>query len=79
MILSYKDGIPYSQGSGFFIDKNTLATNFHCVAGAELAKRFSANGLGGWYDYSCNSSVDVVPRNIYFKAEFRLISYEIEE
>ena len=35
MIISYKDGIPYSQGSGFFIDKNTLVTNFHCVAGAE--------------------------------------------
>lgn len=35
MILSYKDGIPYSQGSGFFIDKNTLVTNFHCVAGAD--------------------------------------------
>ena len=35
MIISYKDGIPYSQGSGFFIDKNILVTNFHCVAGAE--------------------------------------------
>ena len=35
MIISYKDGIPCSQGSGFFIDKNTLVTNFHCVAGAE--------------------------------------------
>lgn len=35
MIISYKDGMPYSQGSGFFIDKNTLVTNFHCVAGAD--------------------------------------------
>ena len=35
MIISYKEGIPYSQGSGFFIDKNTLVTNFHCVAGAD--------------------------------------------
>ena len=35
MIISYKDGIPLSQGSGFFIDKNTLVTNYHCVNGAE--------------------------------------------
>jgi hypothetical protein len=35
MILSYKDGVPYSQGSGFFIDKNTLITNLHCVEGSE--------------------------------------------
>lgn len=35
MIISYKDGIPYSQGSGFFIDKNTLVTNYHCVEGAD--------------------------------------------
>lgn len=35
MIISYKNGIPYSQGSGFFIDRNTLVTNFHCVAGAD--------------------------------------------
>ena len=35
MIISYKDGVPYSQGSGFFIDKNTLVTNYHCVAGTE--------------------------------------------
>lgn len=35
MIISYKDDIPYSQGSGFFIDQNTLVTNFHCVAGAD--------------------------------------------
>lgn len=36
MILSYKDGIPYAQGSGFFIDENTLITNFHCVEGADM-------------------------------------------
>ena len=30
MVLSYKDGIPSSQGSGFFIDKNTLVTNYPC-------------------------------------------------
>lgn len=35
MIICYKDGVPYSQGSGFFIDKNTLVTNYHCVAGTE--------------------------------------------
>lgn len=35
MIISYKDGVPYSQGSGFFIDNNTLVTNYHCVAGTE--------------------------------------------
>jgi hypothetical protein len=35
MVLCYKDGIPYSQGSGFFIDKNLLVTNFHCVAGSD--------------------------------------------
>lgn len=34
MIMSYKDGVPLSQGSGFFIDKNTLVTNFYCVAGS---------------------------------------------
>lgn len=34
MIVSYKDGVPLSQGSGFFIDKNILVTNFHCVAGS---------------------------------------------
>lgn len=35
MIISYKDGVPYAQGSGFFIGENTLITNFHCVAGAD--------------------------------------------
>ncbi len=35
MVLSYKDGIPSSQGSGFFIDKNTLVTNYHCVTEAD--------------------------------------------
>lgn len=44
MIVSYKDGVPYSQGSGFFIDKNTLVTNYHCVAGAEkLEFKLSGN------------------------------------
>ena len=27
MIISYKDGVPYTQGSGFFINKNTMVTN----------------------------------------------------
>lgn len=35
MIISYKEGVPYSQGTGFFVDKNTLITNFHCVDGAD--------------------------------------------
>ena len=35
MIISYKDGVPYTQGSGFFINKNTMVTNYHCVAGTE--------------------------------------------
>ena len=35
LVISYEGGIPASQGSGFFIDKNTLITNFHCVAGAD--------------------------------------------
>ena len=35
LIISYEGGIPASQGSGFFIDKNTLITNLHCVAGAD--------------------------------------------
>lgn len=25
----------YSQGTGFFVDKNTLITNFHCVDGSD--------------------------------------------
>lgn len=35
LILCYKDGIPISQGSGFFIDTNTLVTNYHCIEDAE--------------------------------------------
>ena len=35
LVISYEGGIPTSQGSGFFIDKNTLITNFHCVDGAD--------------------------------------------
>lgn len=35
MIISYKDGIPFSQGSGFFIEKNTIITNYHCIEGAD--------------------------------------------
>lgn len=31
MVLCYQDGIPSSQGSGFFIDKNTLVTNYHVI------------------------------------------------
>lgn len=34
MVLCYKDGLPYSQGSGFFIDANTLITNYHVVEGS---------------------------------------------
>lgn len=35
MVICYQDGIPYSQGSGFFIGKNTLITNFHVVYGSD--------------------------------------------
>ena len=35
MIMSYQGGIPASQGSGFFINENTLITNYHCVEGAD--------------------------------------------
>lgn len=35
MVLSYKGGILCSQGSGFFVDKNLLVTNYHCVEGAD--------------------------------------------
>lgn len=35
MVLCYQDGIPSSQGSGFFIDKNTLVTNYHVIEGTE--------------------------------------------
>lgn len=35
MIISYKDGIPFSQGSGFFISKNQIVTNYHCVANSD--------------------------------------------
>lgn len=35
MVLCYQNGIPLSQGSGFFIDKNTLVTNYHVVEGAD--------------------------------------------
>ena len=34
MVLCYKDGIPYSQGSGFFIDAKTLITNYHVIEGS---------------------------------------------
>lgn len=34
MVLCYKDGIPYSQGSGFFINANTLVTNYHVIEGS---------------------------------------------
>lgn len=35
MVLCYQDGIPSSQGSGFFIDKNTLVTNYHVIEGSD--------------------------------------------
>ena len=35
LVISYEDGIPVSQGSGFFIDKNLLITNYHCIADAD--------------------------------------------
>lgn len=35
MIISYKDGIPFSQGSGFFIEENTIITNYHCIEDAD--------------------------------------------
>lgn len=46
----------------------------------QLAKRFKAKGFGDWYDYSCNGETKTYnSRHPKFKAEFRLISYEIEE
>lgn len=35
MVLCYQGGLPSSQGSGFFIDKNTLVTNYHVIEGAD--------------------------------------------
>ena len=35
MVLCYKDGVPSSQGSGFFVDKNILVTNYHVIKGAD--------------------------------------------
>ena len=35
MVLCYQNGIPSSQGSGFFIDKNTLITNYHVIEGSD--------------------------------------------
>lgn len=33
LLLCYENGVPSSQGSGFFIDKNTLVTNYHVIEG----------------------------------------------
>lgn len=33
LVMCYQDGVPYSQGSGFFIDENTLVTNYHVIDG----------------------------------------------
>lgn len=33
LVMCYQDGVPYSQGSGFFIDENTLVTNYHVIEG----------------------------------------------
>ena len=46
MLLCYNNGIPSSQGSGFFIDKNTLVTNYHCVVGADAIEIKVANKDG---------------------------------
>lgn len=36
MVLCYDKGLPISQGSGFFINENTLITNYHVIEGASL-------------------------------------------
>lgn len=38
LVLANKDGVPYSQGTGFFISEDTLLTNYHVVAGASSVK-----------------------------------------
>lgn len=36
MLLCYDNGLPISQGSGFFVNENTLITNYHVIEGANL-------------------------------------------
>ena len=36
LVLCYEGGMPSAQGSAFFIDENTLVTNYHVVQGAEM-------------------------------------------
>lgn len=34
LIMALKDGIPFSQGTGFFISEDSLVTNYHVIQGA---------------------------------------------
>ena len=43
MLLCYDKGLPISQGSGFFINENTLVTNYHVIEGATLIEIKLAN------------------------------------
>ena len=43
LVISYVNGIPLSQGSGFFVDKNTFVTNYHCVAGSSAIELKTTN------------------------------------
>lgn len=44
MILCYQDGVPYSQGSGFFVSPTTLVTNYHVVEGSDKIRiKFEGN------------------------------------
>lgn len=48
MITSYQDGVPYSQGSGFFIDSTLMVTNFHCIENSDYIE-FKMSGKGEIY------------------------------
>ncbi len=44
VIQTYKDGNALALGSGFFIDKNIIITNYHVLKGASSAEIKTANG-----------------------------------